>query len=130
MCSSDLWTTPLSWWQAWDTTAIPVGGSDWHRPGSDAPPGLPTTWVEAEDTDPAAVLQAVAAGRTAISADRDGPVLLRADGELVAVAADGAILTGPDGPLARVRGQLAKFDGADGCHRLVDPTGATLALIG
>src|SRR6185437_8131693 len=33
------WTTPLSWWLAWDPAAIPVGGSDWHRPGSDAPPG-------------------------------------------------------------------------------------------
>jgi PHP domain len=124
------WTMPLGWWQAWYPAAIPVGGSDWHRPGSDAPPGLPTTWVEAEDTDPAAVLEALAAGRTAISADRDGPVLLRAGEEIVAVDADGAILTGPDGPLARVRGQLAKFDGADGCHRLVDPTGATLALTG
>jgi PHP domain len=124
------WTMPLGWWQAWYPAAIPVGGSDWHRPGSDAPPGLPTTWVEAEDADPAAVLEALAAGRTAISADRDGPVLLRAGDELIAVDADGTILTGPDGPLARVRGQLAKFDGADGCHRLVDPTGATLALTG
>jgi hypothetical protein len=124
------WTLPLGWWQAWYPAAIPVGGSDWHRPGSDAPPGLPTTWVEADDTDPAAVLEALAAGRTAISADRGGPVLLRAGDELVAVDADGAILTGPDGPLARVRGQLAKFDGADGCYRLVDPTGATLALTG
>jgi hypothetical protein len=124
------WTMPLGWWQAWYPAAIPVGGSDWHRPGSDAPPGLPTTWVEAEDTDPAAVLGALAAGRTAISADRDGPVLLRAGDELVAVDADGTILTGPDGPLARVRGQLAKFDGADGCHRLVDSAGATLALTG
>jgi PHP domain len=124
------WTMPLGWWQAWYPAAIPVGGSDWHRPGSDAPPGLPTTWVEAEDADPGAVLEALAAGRTAISADRGGPVLLRAGDELVAVDADGTILTGPDGPLARVRGQLAKFDGADGCHRLVDPTGATLALTG
>jgi hypothetical protein len=124
------WTMPLGWWQAWYPAAIPVGGSDWHRPGSDAPPGLPTTWVEAEDSDPAAVLEALAAGRTAISADRGGPVLLRAGDELVAVDADGTILTGPDGPLARVRGQLAKFDGADGCHRLVDSTGATLALTG
>ena len=52
-------------------------------------------------------------GRTAISADRGGPVLLRAGDELVAIDADGSILTGPDGPLARVRGQLAKFAGAD-----------------
>ncbi|HUZ25761.1 MAG TPA: CehA/McbA family metallohydrolase [Streptosporangiaceae bacterium] len=124
------WTTPLGWWLAWDPAAIPVGGSDWHRPGSDAPPGTPTTWVEAEADDPVAVLEALRAGRTAVSGSRDGAVLLRVGDELVASAADGAILTGPDGPQARVRGPLAKFPGAPGCHRLVDPTGATLALTG
>jgi hypothetical protein len=124
------WTIPLSWWLAWDPLAIPVGGSDWHRPGSDAPPGSPTTWVEAESDDPAAVLAALAAGRTAVSAGREGPVLLRVGDELVASAADGAILAGPDGPKARVRGPLAKFPAARGYHRLVGPTGATLALTG
>jgi hypothetical protein len=74
------------------------------------------------------VLAAISAGRTAISADRDGPVLLRAGDELVACAADGTILTGPDGPRARVTGDLARFPAAAGCHRLTDPTGATLAL--
>jgi hypothetical protein len=121
---------PLGWWQAWDPAAIPVGGSDWHRPGSDAPPGSPTTWVETEDEDPAAVLAALAAGRTAISGSRDGPVLLRVGDELIASGGDGAILAGPDGPTARVRSQLAKFPAAEGCHRLVDETGATLALTG
>jgi hypothetical protein len=124
------WTLPLSWWQAWDPAATPVGGSDWHRPGSDEPPGTPTTWVEAEDTDPTAVLGALAAGRTAISASRDGPVLLRVGEELVASDADGAILVGPDGPVARVRGSLAKFAASSGHHRLVDETDATLALTG
>ena len=70
------------------------------------------------------------AGRTALSAGRDGAVLLRVGDELIASDADGTILAGPDGPLARVRGELAKFPAADGCHRLVDPTGATLALTG
>jgi hypothetical protein len=124
------WTTPLGWWQMWDPAAIPIGGSDWHRPGSDAPPGTPTTWVEAEDPDPAAVLEAIAAGRTAISAGRDGPVLLRVGDELVASDADGMILCGPGGPAARVRGQLAKFPAGEGCYRLTDPTGATVALTG
>jgi len=122
------WTTPLGWWLAWDPAAIPVGGSDWHRPGSDAPPGSPTTWVEAEAADPDAVLAAIRAGRTAISAGRGGPVLLRAGDELVACGADGTILTGPDGPKARVSGDLARFPGATGCHRLTDPAGATQAL--
>jgi hypothetical protein len=124
------WTLPLSWWQAWDPAAIPIGGSDWHRAGSDAPPGSPTTWVEAEDTDPAAVLAALAAGRTAISASRDGPVLLRVGDELIASEADGATLVDRDGPVARVRGSLAKFPAADGYYRLVDETQATLALTG
>jgi PHP domain len=124
------WTTPFSWWQAWDPAATPVGGSDWHKPGSDAPPGSPTTWIEAEAADPAAVLAALAEGRTAISADRDGAVLLRVGDELVASGADGAILHGPDGPMARVSGALATFPAAEGCHRLTDPTGATLAFTG
>src|SRR5215469_7968214 len=124
------WTTPIGWWLAWDPNAIPVGGSDWHRPGNDAPPGSPTTWVESDADDPAAVLEAIAAGRTAISAGREGPVLLRIGDEFVAADGDGSMLLGPDGPKARVRGELAKFPAAPGCHRLVDTNGATLTLTG
>src|SRR5215469_1173309 len=122
------WTAPLSWWLAWHPGAIGVGGSDWHRPGSDAPPGSPTTWVLAEAAEPSAVLAGVADGRVAISASREGPLLLRVDGELVAVDADGAILTGQDGPIRRVSGDLARLGDAPGYHRLVDPAGATMAL--
>ena len=136
------WTTPFAWWLAWAPDAIPVGGSDWHRPGSDAPPGSPTTWIECAIDDPVhpagpgqlaspgQLLHALAAGRTAISAGRDGPVLLRVDGDLLAAGADGTILVGPDGPRARVRGQLARFAGQPGLHQLTDSTGATLALTG
>ncbi|HEX2822210.1 MAG TPA: CehA/McbA family metallohydrolase [Streptosporangiaceae bacterium] len=122
------WTTPLGWWQAWDPTAIPVGGSDWHRPGSDAPPGRPTTWVEAAGTEPDDVLDGLRAGLVAISAERDGPVLLRHDGDLVAIDADGMTLAGPQGPCARVRGEEARLAGAAGPYRLLDASGATLAL--
>jgi PHP domain len=122
------WTAPISWWLAWDPAATPVGGSDWHRPGADAPPGSPTTWVLSEAADPLAVLAGLAAGQVSISASRDGPVLLRLDGELVAAGADGTILAGPDGPRARVRGDLASFGGEPGYHRLIDPAGTTLAL--
>jgi hypothetical protein len=127
------WTTPLAWWQAWHPAAIAVGGSDWHRPGSDAPPGSPTTWVAcaagADDAGPATVLAGLAEGRVAVTAGRDGPVLLRVDGELVAWDADGSVLTGPDGPKARVLGDRARFADAPGHHRLVDPAGGTLALL-
>ena len=126
------WTNTMSWWRAWTPAAIPVGGSDWHRPGSDAQPGTPTTWIESADTSPEAVLDGLRAGRVAISAGRDGPVLLRAGDEFVAVAADGTILASPGGPgspRAWVRGDLARFPAAPGCHRLTDPTGGTLALV-
>jgi hypothetical protein len=124
------WTAPLAWWLAWDPTAVPVGGSDWHRPGSDAPPGSPKTWVECTGDGPQEVLDGLRAGRVSISARRDGPVLLRMDGEFVAVGAEGATLTGPGGPRARVTGPLDAFPEADGYHRLVDASGATLALTG
>jgi hypothetical protein len=74
------------------------------------------------------VLAGLRAGRVAISAERDGPVLLRHDGDLVAIDADGTILVGPYGPCARVRGDLTRLPGTAGPHRLTDPGGATLAL--
>jgi hypothetical protein len=122
------WTMPLSWWLAWNPDAIAVGGSDWHRPGSDAPPGSPTTWVQSRASEPAAVLEGVAAGRVAISANRDGPVLLRVDDELVAAGADGTILVGQDGPKRRISGDLVRLGDAKGYHRIIDATGATLAV--
>jgi hypothetical protein len=123
------WTTPLSWWQAWDPAAIPVGGSDWHRPGSDAPLGIPTTWVACADAGVTGVMGGLRAGRVAISATRDGAVLLREPGALIAAGADGLVLVGPDGPARRVTGDLVRLPDAPGYHRLVDPaSGATAAL--
>jgi hypothetical protein len=122
------WTTPFSWWHAWDPAAIPVGGSDWHRPGSDAPLGTPTTWVLAADSSAAGILAGLRAGRVAISGTRDGPVLLRESGSLVAVGADGLVLAGPDGPYRRVAGDLARMPGAPGYHRLLTLAGATVAF--
>ena len=123
------WTTPLSWWQAWDPSAIPVGGSDWHRPGSDSPLGRPTTWVESDDdSGVSGVLEGLRAGRVSITAERDGPILLRHDGGFVAIGADGLLLADPDGPYRRVAGDVARVPGRPGYHRLVTPLGATVAL--
>jgi hypothetical protein len=47
---------------------------------------------------------------------------------MVAVDGDGTILAGPAGPCARVRGDLARWPGAEGPHRLLDASGAVLAL--
>jgi hypothetical protein len=122
------WTTPLSWWQAWDPAAVPVGGSDWHRPGSDAPLGTPVTWVACAEPTPVSLLDGLRAGRTAISESRDGPVLLRDGDELVAVGADGLVLAGPEGPVRRVSGDQVRLPGAPGYHRLLTLTGSTVAL--
>jgi hypothetical protein len=126
------WTHTLAWWHAWDPAAIPVGGSDWHREGADSPLGVPTTWVEAECDDgpaePAAIGDALRAGRVAISAGREGPVLLRHDGDLVAAGADGLVLAGPDGGYHRISGDLARVPGKPGYHRLLTPAAATLSL--
>ena len=122
------WTTPLSWWQAWDPSAIPVGGSDWHRPGSDAPLGTPTTWVSCADESVPGVLEGLRAGRVAISASRDGAVLLRESDSFVAVGAGGLLLAGPAGPYKRIFGDLVRLPGAPGYHRLMTPAGATVAL--
>jgi hypothetical protein len=81
--------------------------------------------------DPDAILSAVRAGRVAICATRDAPVLLRPegpDGDMVAVGADGLVLAGPEGPYLRVSGDVATLTGKPGYHRLLDGRGATLAL--
>jgi len=86
--------------------------------------------VECEAADPAAVLGGLRAGRVAISARRDGPVLLRCSGELIAIDAEGTTLAGPDGPRARVTGPRQAFPATPGHHRLLDDSCATLALVG
>jgi hypothetical protein len=104
---------PLAWWVA-AGLPVPIGGSDWHRPG-DRGPGIPTTWVACSDAD---VLGGLAAGRTAISADYDAPVLLRVGEDLVAVDADGAMLVCPSGRRTPVRGDRASFSGHQQPHVL------------
>ena len=105
------WGGPLAWWLSWDPGTVPVGGSDFHAYGSDALPGAPTTWVLTAGDD---VLGGLAAGRTAVSADPTGPVLLRLGDELVAHGADGLLLSGFDAGRRPVVGDRAVFRAADG----------------
>ncbi len=92
------WNLPLSWWLAWDQAAIPVGGSDWHRPGADAPPGRPTTWAECAGDGPGAVLRPCAVATSPFPPRTDGPLLYRRDHEFLAVDADGLTLAGQRAP--------------------------------
>lgn len=83
-----------------------LGGSDFHTPEQGFPPGTPTTWVAAEERTPEAILDAVRAGRTAISRfpGPGEPVLVRVGDDLVAVDADGTVLVDATGRRRRVRG--------------------------
>ena len=120
------WGGPLAWWRAWDHDVVPIGGSDWHGdPGHG--PGSPTTWVACEGDD---VLGGLRAGRVAISADRDGPLLLRVGDEMVALGADGALLTGPDSRRRVVHGNRVTFLAEPGPHWLEDDQTAVLAISG
>jgi PHP domain len=118
---------PLEWWSAWG--GVPVGGSDYHYHGHGGLPGQPTTWVEAADLSLLAVSDALRAGRVAISAEPDGPVVVRHDGEVVVLDGDGATLIDPLEVPHSVVGPRRRYPGVPGLYRLVDADGLTLALV-
>ena len=128
------WGAPLAWLLAWGAQTVPVGGSDFHRPEQPARLGQPTTWVGC-----AGVLDGLRSGRTAIGATRDGPLLLRVDGELMAIDADGTLLVDFTGRRRPVIGNRAAFadaapssaapsDAASGVHWLEDHRARVLAI--
>ncbi|AYY13893.1 hypothetical protein EF847_15500 [Actinobacteria bacterium YIM 96077] len=82
----------------------------------------------ASDIGSDAVLAALRAGRTAVAAGRDGPALLRVDGELVAVDAKGTLLTDTLGRRRPVHDDLARFPATSGPHWLETPDAAVLAI--
>lgn len=96
-------------WQRWRPDAVILGGSDFHNPSLGYEPGTPTTWVQAADRSPRAVLAALAAGRTAITRTPRSPALLPVDGELVAVDAAGTVLRDVLGRGRPVTGVLRRF---------------------
>jgi hypothetical protein len=103
------WGAPLAWLLAWAPGAVPVGGSDFHTMDGPERPGLPTTWVAVAEPTVAGILDGLRAGRVAVTATPDAPVLLRADGDLVAVDADGTLLVDLEGRRRPVRGRAARF---------------------
>jgi hypothetical protein len=118
---------PLSWWAVQDYAHVPIGGSDWHGLGVDSLPGSPTTWVACADGD---VLDGLRAGRTSISAERNGPLLLRVGDELLVLGGEGTVLLSSAGRRQLVRGERAHFPGAPGPHVLESLDRVVLALCG
>lgn len=127
------WSAPLAWWTLWGIAVVPVGGSDFHRPEQGRPLGEPVTWLACEDGGassdrPAAVLAALAEGRTSVSAGYDAPVLLRVCGELLALDADGTVLLDVEGRRRPVRGDAVRFPAAPGPHHLQSYRGEVVAI--
>ncbi len=126
------WGGPTAWWQAFDrgeqVPTIPVGGSDFHDPAQGRLVGAPTTWVLAEEISVDGVLAGLRAGRTAITADRSAPALLRTGDELRALGGDGTLLVGPDGRRRAVHGDDTPFPGSIGPHRLESHDGGLVAI--
>lgn len=122
------WGGPLSWWRIWGQDVLPLGGSDFHTPADGRPLGVPTTWVQCADASVDDVLGGMAAGRIAISAGRDAPVLLRVGDELVAIGAAGTFLVDQEERRQVVHADRQSFPGAPGVHRLEDERNAVVAL--
>ncbi|GAB2630151.1 CehA/McbA family metallohydrolase [Kribbella swartbergensis] len=129
------WGGPIAWWQAWGlTSTTPIGGSDWHTPSSLTPPGTPTTWVavdasaEGPDELATAVLDGLAAGRTAISTSYTAPVLVRTGDELIALDAPNTLVISPDGTRHPVPTTHHSLPTTPGPHVLLTHTGQFLSL--
>jgi hypothetical protein len=128
------WGGPVAWWHAWGLErTTPIGGSDWHNPTSITPPGTPTTWIAVDASAegpaelPTATLEALAAGRTALSWSYTAPVLLRVDDELVALDAPNTLVISPDGTRHPIPTPESHLPATPGPHLLVTHTGQILS---
>lgn len=124
---------PIRWWRALGQ-AHPVGGSDFHRPGSGSP-GTPTTWVEVEGVPngddsprPEAIMAALRSGRIALSEKPNGPVVVDVGGEIIVCGGDSARLTHEDGLSTTINDDNAVLPSRRGLWRLSDADDRTLAL--
>lgn len=122
-------TSIWAWLSAWGEPVIPLGGGDFHRPEDGHPTGLPTTWVQSADPSEEGVLAALKTGPTALSMGIDAPLLLRVDGELLAIDAEGTILVDFEGRRQLIRDSYAAIDAQGaGPYRLETSDRRILAL--
>lgn len=130
---------PLAWWRRLGS-GVPVGGSDFHRPGGGCI-GTPTTWVEVDERtilpNPGQVMAALAAGRVAITASPNAPSVVEIDGRVVARPGRAYLSADSSEPLTLVHESGSSTPAPDGraevtarpgVWRLEDATGLTMAL--
>ncbi len=124
-------TSIWSWWNAWGTDTIPLGGSDFHNDHDGNTVGTPTTWVAAPDSSVDSILASALAGHTALSMGTAarGAVLLRIDDDLIAIDAEGAFFSDIDGRRRLVTSPLQRItDTGHGPYRLEAPDRSILAI--
>jgi hypothetical protein len=119
---------PLAWLLAWGPGTTPIGGSDFHRPDHPHRLGRPTTWVACAERSAEAVLAGLRAGRVAVTGSTTGPMLLRIDGDLIALEAEGALVADFTGRRRPVTSERAVLGARAGLQWLEDPQGRVLAL--
>lgn len=102
-------TAALAWHRNWDRDATLIGGGDFHDRGTPLRPGMPTTWIAAEDCTPEALIEGLRDGRTTITATcvgtedgarpvlSDCPILVREGDRLWAIGARGLVLVSGTG---------------------------------
>lgn len=117
---------PLAWWMAAGESVAPVGGSGWTGQDGSVELASPVTWVLAEGDD---VLGALRAGRTAVSASVDGPLLLRDGEDLVALRATGCDLVHWDGRREPIEAEHQRIPGPHPAF-LHDDSDRVVALCG
>ncbi len=121
---------PLEWCD--QLSVVGIGGSDFHKIGSDGLPGSPTTWVLLED-DPIAltsdrILAAVSRGDVAINSNPYDPLIVSQGEGLVAIDAQGLDHIEPSGGSQRIVESTQSLGGEVGLHMLVDPKGLVYSL--
>lgn len=112
---------PLAWWAAAGAGIAAVGATDQLDPTG----WRPVTWVQVEGDD---VIAGLAAGATAVSATRDGAVLVRVGDELIAIDANGLQLVDEREQATEVTGSEQHFPAGNGHHYLRDPAGGIVAI--
>ncbi len=135
-------TSALAWFQRWRRDAVLLGGGDFHNRSTPLRPGVPTTWVAAEECSVAAVLDGIRAGRTTITGSvelEDGvarpvhggvPILIRRGESLLVLDARGLVLV--SGSTRRQviseHEEVVAAPSRGGPYRLQDSHQMTLAL--
>lgn len=98
-------TSILAWYQRWQTGMVAMGGGDFHNRSTPLRPGMPTTWIAAEECTPDALVEGMKAGRTTVTGSArlvtpeearpilfDVPTLIRQGEDLLCVDAVGTVL--------------------------------------